>query len=141
MSPYGYNSPSASPAYSPSSPNYQSPGSISNYSPNSPNYSPTSPAYGKIYNAINQAFFHFMLWFSDKFSSKNIQYARIIGSASPSYSLTSPNPASPHHYSPASPTYSPASMNSYSVSSHPSMSPSFNQQSTYSPLSPQQYVS
>lgn len=47
MSPYAYQSPSASPAYSPSSPNYSaSPGSISNYSPNSPNYSPTSPVYG-----------------------------------------------------------------------------------------------
>lgn len=45
-SPYSYNSPSASPAYSPASPNYQSPGSMSHYSPNSPNYSPTSP-YGK----------------------------------------------------------------------------------------------
>lgn len=69
-----------------------------------------------------------------------IVFIQSKGSASPSYSLTSPNPASPHHYSPASPTYSPASMNSYSVSSHPSMSPSFHQQSTYSPLSPQQYV-
>lgn len=68
-------------------------------------------------------------------------YSNSKGSASPSYSLTSPNPASPHHYSPVSPTYSPASMNSYSVSSHPSMSPSFHQQSSYSPLSPQQYVS
>lgn len=68
-------------------------------------------------------------------------YLNSKGSASPSYSLTSPNPASPHSFSPVSPTYSPASMNSYSVSSHPSMSPSFHQQSQYSPLSPQQYVS
>lgn len=50
-SPYSYNSPSASPAYSPASPNFQSPGSMSNYSPNSPNYSPTSP-YGKPYTQI-----------------------------------------------------------------------------------------
>lgn len=131
MSPYGYNSPSASPAYSPSSPNYQSPGSISNYSPNSPNYSPTSPAYGK-------QLFTSQLLLSSRTKLMNIF---IEGSASPSYSLTSPNPASPHHFSPVSPTYSPASMNSYSVSSHPSMSPSFHQQSSFSPLSPQQYVS
>lgn len=51
-SPYSYNSPSASPAYSPASPNYQSPGSMSNYSPNSPNYSPTSP-YGKPFTRIS----------------------------------------------------------------------------------------
>lgn len=65
---------------------------------------------------------------------------KLVGSASPSYSLTSPNPQSPHQFSPVSPTYSPASM-SYSMSSHPSMSPSFHQPSSYSPLSPQQYVS
>ncbi|XP_055313031.1 DNA-directed RNA polymerase II subunit RPB1 [Sitodiplosis mosellana] len=126
-----------SPGWSPS--HIGSPGSPSNpamspYGYNSPSaspaYSPSSPNYqspGSISNYSPN---------SPNYSPTSPAY----GSASPSYSLTSPNPASPHHYSPVSPTYSPASMNSYSVSSHPSMSPSFNQQSSYSPLSPQQYT-
>lgn len=121
MSPYFPASPSASPSYSPSSPNHvASPGGASpGYSPTSPSYSPTSPTYSPTSPHYTPT--------SPNYSPSSPKYSP----TSPSYSPTSPMYSPAPTYAPSSPAYSPTSP-SYSPTS-PSYSPT---SPAYSPTSP-----